>query len=127
MLALVQHEMAHGMTGKYQPRLDSEVEPGEASVGATLVDLKDLPEEVVSDGLTEGAVVERLYIRECVEELPAVLDRLSERQQQALLLRYCEEWRPSDIATFMHVSRPRVTALIHTGLEQARHNMHIGA
>jgi RNA polymerase sigma factor (sigma-70 family) len=127
MIDLVQHEMARGMTGKYQPRLDPEVESGETNASAKLLDLKDLPEEAVSDGLTERAAAERLHIRECEEELPAVLDRLSERQQQALLLRFCEDWRPSDIAAFMNVSRPRVTALIQTGLEQTRRYMHVVA
>ena len=121
MLDLVEHEMTHGMTNKYRRRLDPEVEPLKERAGAKTTTL----EELASDGSTERAAAEQSYFRRYEEMLGPALDSLSERQQQALLLHFGDDQRPSEIADFFHVSRPRVTALIQTGLERMRAAMHV--
>jgi RNA polymerase sigma factor (sigma-70 family) len=121
MLDLVEHEMAHGMTNKYRRRLDPEVEPLKERAGAKPTTL----EELASDGSSEGAAAEQVYFHRYEEILIPALDSLSERQQQSLLLHFGDDQKPSEIADFLHVSRPRVTALIQTGLERMRAAMHV--
>jgi len=119
MLDLVEHEMAHGMTNKYRQRLDLEVEPLKAGAKPTTL------EDLASDDSTERAAAEQVYFRRYEEMLIPALDSLSDRQQQALLLHFGDDQQPSEIADFFHVSRPRVTALIQTGLERMRAAMHV--
>lgn len=123
MIDYVRHEYDHGMTNKSKPRLDLRVEPGETPAEANFVALEDVPEKAATDGWTEREAAVQADLH-CFEPLlgPA-LDRLSENQQQVVLLCYVDEQPQVVVAERMEVSAPRVNTLLKTGLLRLRENL----
>ena len=55
------------------------------------------------------------------------LERLPERQREAIVLSYCRDCTQAEIAKIMGISRPRVTALLATGLKNLREGVRLAA
>jgi RNA polymerase sigma factor (sigma-70 family) len=122
MLKYMASERGH-IIGKHRKRLDPYTQPIRQRADEKPTSL----DEIAGDDSCERVVVERLFYRRLEEKIIPALDSLSERQQQAVLLRFVDDQRPSEIASCMGVSRPRVTALVQEGLGRMRLYMTVAA
>lgn len=119
MVNYVRHERDHGVTNKHRRRLDHQVEPARDRPGVKPTSL----EELASDGSTEREAAVRVDLNRFEPLLAPALARLSERQEQAVMLHYFHEFPPTAIAAHMRVTPPRVTALLKNGMQRLRENM----
>jgi RNA polymerase sigma factor (sigma-70 family) len=119
MIDYVRHEYDHGVSNKHRRRLDHQVEAVKERAGAKPTNL----EELASDGSTEREAAVRADLNRFEPLLGPALDRLSENQQQVVLLCYVDEQPQVVVAKRLGVSAPRVNALLKTGLLRLRENM----
>lgn len=115
----LRHEHRHSTSNKYRHRLDLVVEPVKNRPGAKLTSL----EELATDGSTERDAAVRVALNRLQPLLTPALDRLSERQGQAVQLYYFHGQTLTAIAARMGVTPSRVTALLKKGLQQLGANM----
>jgi RNA polymerase sigma factor (sigma-70 family) len=119
MASYVRHERNHGVTNKYRSRLDHQVKPVKDGPDAKPTSL----EELASDGSTEREAALMVDLNRFEPLLGPALAELSERQEQAMVLHYFYDEKPSAIARRMGVTPPRVTALLKTGVERLGENI----
>lgn len=96
--------------GRRLTSLDEEIEgadEGTISLHDLVAADQDLPSHPVHVGIIAG------FVRRALAKLAA-------RQAQVLQLRFMDDLSPSEIAERLGVSRPRVTALVQTGMDHLR-------
>jgi RNA polymerase sigma factor (sigma-70 family) len=123
MIDYVRHEYDRGMTRKPKPPLDPKVERGEKPAAAPFVAVEDAPEKAVTDGWTEREAAVQADLKRFEPLLGPALDRLSENQQQVVLLCYVDEQPQVVVARRLGVSAPRVNALLKTVLLRLQENL----
>jgi RNA polymerase sigma factor (sigma-70 family) len=123
MVDYIRHELDHGVGNSHLRRLDYQAEPVKERVGAKPTSL----EELASDGSTEREASVRTDLNRFRPLLGPALARLSENQQQVMLLCYVDEQPQVVVAKRLGVSAPRINALLKTGLLRLRENMHLAA
>ena len=84
-----------------------------ALVRLSLHDHGDLPDPA-------GGPAVQLARRRRAKALYAALDRLTDRERQAIVLRLLEGRRPAEVAELMGVKKVSVRSLVHRGLKKLR-------